>query len=437
MYVYNNVVICINCMFCTYAFFSCTVVAYRSAGRKAQRNEEMMTTMFKEWASLLATVSSYEIAHFFDNVEFEVKKSRSSFEYMGQKILKFTQGEHKDKAVGTGVSLTLLAFWLTVLLPIVAGEVSSLEFIALALYYLIFISNLGAAYALGVSELRSALQESMTLTEFVERRSGIDDIPNALELKRSPNPDIEFKGVTFAYKDKVILDKISFKINGGETLGLVGSSGCGKSTIVRLLMRFYKHTEGTILVDGHDITKVSAYTLRNLFSVVPQMGQLFNKTIRENIKYGRMSASEDDILKAAELAELKFDNDFTLDKVCGEKGAKLSGGQQQRVSLARAMLKNGTIYLLDEPTTGLDGIVAKALQKTLDALTSNATTIMVTHHLDHLRHASQIIYLDKGKIVERGTYDELLALKGVFYRQTRARIRSPTIGSESEAKTDK
>mmetsp|Transcript_2194 Transcript_2194/g.4013 ORF Transcript_2194/g.4013 Transcript_2194/m.4013 type:complete len:507 (+) Transcript_2194:724-2244(+) len=410
-----------------------TEVSYRQAKKKAERNKEMMGVMFTEWAGLLATVSSYEIAHFFNNVDFEVGKSRKSFTNMGSKLLEVTQGEHKDKAFGAAIGMTLTAIWIIVLLLAISGDVTVIEFVALAFYYLTFLSSLGAAYTQGVAELRTGLLQLVTLTEFVERRTGIADVAGAVDIKRHKNPDIEFRNVTFAYKNKLILDKVSFKVKGGETLGLVGSSGCGKSTILRLLLRFYKHESGSIYVDGHDITKVTAKSLRNLFSVVTQDSQLFNKTIKENIRYGKMGESDEEVLKAAGLAELKFADDFTLDKVCGEKGAKLSGGQQQRVSLARAMLKNGTIYLLDEPTTGLDGIVSKQLQATLDSLATNATTIMVTHHLEDLRNVNQIIYLDKGKIIERGTYESLIRQKGVFYRQTQARMKE----SSSDMKENK
>jgi len=190
-----------------------------------------------------------------------------------------------------------------------------------------------------------------------------------------------------------------------------------------------------IKIDGVDISTVTGTSLRKLFSVVTQDAALQNETIRDNIGYGKMGSSDEDILVAAKMAELQLreeegargnsgdeeERDLTLDKVCGEKGAKLSGGQQQRVALARAMLKNGSVYLLDEPTTGLDGVVAKKLQSTLNSLSDNATSIMITHHLEDLKNATQILYLDQGKIVESGTFDKLLKKKGIFYKQVEAR----------------
>lgn len=341
-----------------------------------------------------------------------------------------TKGEHVSKLVLVGISLMVTIGW--VLSVPVLTSASTLEIAALSLYIFKFVGSLDV-YAGAVSELRSALFEYTTLNDFVNQRSGVADVPNAVELTNKPNPEIEFKNVSFSYQGKVILDDISFKVQGGHILGLVGSSGCGKSTILRLLMRFYKQSSGTITVDGHDISKVTGSSLRRLFSVVTQDPQMFNSSIRDNIEYGRVGATEDAILNAATLAELSFDQakDFTLDKVCGEKGAKISGGQRQRVALARAMLKNGTIYLLDEPTTGLDGLVAKQLQLTLDKLASHATTITVTHHLEDLRKADQILYLENGKITERGTYEELCGAGGVFYRQIQARSARDTDAPDS------
>ena len=163
-------------------------------------------------------------------------------------------------------------------------------------------------------------------------------------------------------------------------------------------------------------------SLRALFSVVTQDAQIFNGTIRDNIAYGKLGATDDEILAAARAAELVLDaGDLTLDKDCGEKGAKLSGGQQQRVSLARAILKSGSVFLLDEPTTGLDNTVAKSLQATLDALSAESTTLCITHHLEDLRAADQILYLDGGRVVERGSYDGLMEQRGAFFDQVNAR----------------
>jgi ABC-type multidrug transport system fused ATPase/permease subunit len=403
-------------LFCLY-----TVASYKAAGKKAERNKSMMMAMFSNWGKIMSVATSYERAHFFSNVEHEIDKAHTAFVEMGQKITAVTTGEYRESMSLQFISLTTTALFCGVLISYVETT-EPIELVALTIYFFLYISSLDA-YAIGMSNLRSAVFEYQTFNDFVKKLSNVKDIDDPISLPATPNPTIEFKNVSFTYQDKVILDDVSFKVEGGKTIGIVGSSGCGKSTIIRLLLRFYKPTSGTISVNGNPIDTLTGESLRNLFSVVTQDAQLFNATIRDNIGYGKMGSSDEEILKAATLAELELggDSDLTLDKECGEKGAKLSGGQQQRVALARAMLKNGSIYLLDEPTTGLDGVVAKNLQKTLDKLATNATTVCITHHLEDLKLADEIVYLDSGKVVERGAFEPLMAAKGLFFSQVEAR----------------
>eukprot|EP00518_Triparma_eleuthera_P016130 CAMPEP_0197552380 /NCGR_PEP_ID=MMETSP1320-20131121/5893_1 /TAXON_ID=91990 /ORGANISM="Bolidomonas sp., Strain RCC2347" /LENGTH=604 /DNA_ID=CAMNT_0043112959 /DNA_START=179 /DNA_END=1993 /DNA_ORIENTATION=+ len=415
-------------------FLVYTLLSYRAAQAKAERNKEFMTALFSEWGKIVSVAGSYERAHFFNNVEHEVNVARTSFEKMGSKIKAVSRGEHKEAMVLQTVSLTITAVFLGVVLAALGDEVGGLERAALAFYFFTYIGSLDV-YAIGISNLRTGVLEYQTFNEFVNRRSEVKDEEGAVDLEVKENPAIEFENVSFKYGEKTILDDVSFKIEGGGTLGIVGSSGCGKSTIMRLLLRFYRPSNGIIKVDGVDISKVKSESLRRLFSVVTQDAALQNASIRDNIGYGKMGSSDDDILDAAKSAELHLkeseggkgengegeDNDLTLDKICGEKGAKLSGGQQQRVALARAMLKKTRIYLLDEPTTGLDGVVARKLQGTLLGLSKNATTVMITHHLEDLKSATHILYLDSGKIVEEGAFNELMKAKGIFYQQVQAR----------------
>ena len=415
-------------------FLVYTFLSYRAAKAKAERNKEFMMALFSEWGKIISVAGSYERAHFFNNVDYEVNVASTSFEKMGAKIRAVSRGENKEAMLLQTVSLTVTAFFLGVVLAALGDEVGGLERAALAFYFFTYIGSLDV-YALGISNLRTGVLEYQTFNEFVNRRSEVKDEEGAIELQVKENPAIEFENVSFKYGDKTILDNVSFKIDGGGCLGIVGSSGCGKSTIMRLLLRFYRPSNGVIKVDGVDISKVKADSLRRLFSVVTQDAALQNASIRDNIGYGRMGSSDEEVLAAAKAAELHLkeseggggkdgegeENDLTLDKICGEKGAKLSGGQQQRVALARAMLKNTCIYLLDEPTTGLDGVVAKKLQNTLNGLSKNATTITITHHLEDLRSVTHILYLDNGKIVEEGAFEELMKAKGVFFDQVQAR----------------
>ena len=202
--------------------------------------------------------------------------------------------------------------------------------------------------------LRGASRTNQVVRDFLARKNPVGDRPGAVAVAPASSPEIEFKNVVFSYGERVILNDVSFKIAAGSRLGVVGSSGCGKSTIMKLLLRFYAPTSGAIYVNGQDIYSLTAESLRGLFSVVTQDAQLFRDSIRENIGYGKMGSSDEEILHAAKLAELELAEEGTagadmhLGKDCGEKGAHLSGGQQQRVALARAMLKNGLCYLLDE-----------------------------------------------------------------------------------------
>jgi len=403
-------------------YLAFTTAAYHAAEQTAVRNKDMMTAMFSEWGKLLSIAQSYERAHFFDRVQFEVGNAEKSFQTISTKMSAVLQGTHISAACLQVISMGITVMFVFVIIPVLAKKATSLELLGLFFYFFSFVGSL-EKYAIDLTELRSALFEAQALSEFVNSRSNVLDLPDAVELPLTPNPAIEFRNVSFSYQDKMILEQVSFKIEGGQTLGLVGASGCGKSTILRLLLRFYRPTSGSIYVNGVDIQKMTGASLRRAFSVVTQTSQLFASTIRDNIEYGRQGASDADLLAAAKSAELDLDgSDLSLDKDVGEGGAKLSGGQQQRVAIARAMLKNGTIYLLDEPTTGLDGIVAQQLQQTLDALACQATTIMVTHNLEDLRQAQLILYMKDGKIVESGTYQSLCRAQGEFFKQTQARV---------------
>ena len=335
-----------------------TIAAYHSAGQAAIRNKDMMAAMFSEWGKLLSIAQSYERAHFFDRVNFEVQNAEKSFETISAKLSSVLQGTYISFAILQVVSIGLTVLCVLVIIPLLANEATSLELIGLFFYFFTFVGNL-EKYTTDLTELRSALFEAQTLSEFVNAVSTVIDLPDAVNLPLVANPEIEFRNVSFSYQDRVILQNVSFKIAGGQTLGLVGASGCGKSTILRLLLRFYRPSSGSIYVNGLNIQTLTGASLRRAFSVVTQTSQLFASTIRDNIEYGLQGASDAQILAAAKNAELDLDgDDLNLDKDVGEGGAKLSGGQQQRVAIARSMLKNGTIYLLDEPSTGLDGIVA-------------------------------------------------------------------------------
>ncbi len=244
----------------------------------------------------------------------------------------------------------------------------------------------------------------------------VADIDNAPDLLVDRGA-IEFKNVSFKYRHKYVLRDFNLKIKSGERVGIVGLSGAGKTTLVNLLMRFYDPNRGSVLIDNQDIAKVSQDSLRENISYIPQEPTMFNRTIAENIEYGRPGASLREIKVAAREASAdEFINttEKKYNSLVGDRGIKLSGGQRQRIAIARAFLKNAPILILDEATSALDSETEIAIQKSFDKLSSGHTTLVVAHRLSTLRNMDRIIVLDKGMVVESGTHNALLRRHGLY-----------------------
>lgn len=235
------------------------------------------------------------------------------------------------------------------------------------------------------------------------------------------NGKLSFEHVNFRYPDghRMILDDVSLDIPKGKTIAIVGASGAGKSTLVDLIPRFYDPTGGAITIDGTDIRDIRIADLRSLIGNVNQESILFNDTIFNNIAFGVENATMESVIEAAKIANA---HDFIMEKEggydfnIGDRGIKLSGGQRQRISIARAILKNPPILILDEATASLDTESEKIVQEALDRLMSTRTTIAIAHRLSTIRNADEIIVMDEGRIVERGRHEDLLALNG-YYRK--------------------
>jgi len=245
----------------------------------------------------------------------------------------------------------------------------------------------------------------------------IKDRPGAKPLA-VPRGAIRFENVSFAYeRERQILKGLTFEVPAGHTVAVVGPSGAGKSTISRLLFRFYEVTGGRISIDGQDIRNVTQKSLRAAIGMVPQDTVLFNDTIRYNIRYGRWDASDAEVEAAARLAQI---DDFIrmspkgYDTEVGERGLKLSGGEKQRVAIARTILKAPPVLLLDEATSALDSHTEKEIQDALDRVSRNRTTLVIAHRLSTIIGADEIIVLDQGTIVERGSHQTLLAGNGLY-----------------------
>ena len=250
----------------------------------------------------------------------------------------------------------------------------------------------------------------------------IIDKPNAVTLKVT-HGEICFDGVTFSYDaDKTLLNDFNLKIKPGEKVGLIGRSGAGKSTIVNLLLRFYEPQTGNITIDGQDICDVKQESLRSQIGLVTQDTSLLHRSVRDNIVYGRPNATEEEMRYAAERAEAaEFIPNLSdahgrqgYDAHVGERGVKLSGGQRQRIAIARVMLKDAPILLLDEATSALDSEVEAAIQESLDKMMENKTVIAIAHRLSTIAAMDRLIVLDKGRIVEEGSHNELLAKNGLY-----------------------
>ncbi len=241
--------------------------------------------------------------------------------------------------------------------------------------------------------------------------------PDAVEIGKAQGT-IDFKGVSFAYDEtKGVLNNIDLTITSGQKIALVGPSGGGKTTICHLIPRFYKVTDGTILIDGTDINNITYRSLRQNIGIVQQDVFLFNGTIRENILYGKLDATEDEIILAAKRANI---HDYVMTLVnkyeteIGERGIKLSGGQKQRISIARVFLKDPAILILDEATSALDNTTEILIQEALDELCSGRTTLIVAHRLSTIRTADEIVVISDGNIIQKGTHVELISRGGIY-----------------------
>ena len=255
------------------------------------------------------------------------------------------------------------------------------------------------------------------MLQLLEEPIEVQDLPNAPELEANQGK-IEFKDVSFSYLPEwPILKNVSFIINPGETVGIVGPTGSGKSTIMRLIFRLFDAQEGSILFDGQDVKSVTQYSLRKNIGVVPQDTVLFNSSIEYNIRYARPEATIEDVKNAASMAEI-HDQIMTFpegfDTVVGERGLKLSGGEKQRVAIARTILKNPMVVLLDEATSALDSATEKNIQSALNQVCIGKTTVIIAHRLSTITHADQILVLNDGEIVQRGKHDKLVLEDGIY-----------------------
>ncbi len=324
---------------------------------------------------------------------------------------------------------------------VVSGTLEVGELVAFMLYAgMFFYEPIGRLHGLN-QMLQSARAAAARVFDILD--APIERPGRTGQLREPVRGDIRYEGVSFSYSvedaegrtpaaPRIVLRDISLHAQAGQMIALVGPTGAGKSTLVNLLPGFYEHTAGKIFIDGQDIRGMSLGSLRQNISVVSQEPFLFNGTLRENILYGRLDASEADLIAAAKAAnchEFIMTLPEKFDSRVGERGVKLSVGEKQRVSIARALLKNAPILILDEATASVDTNTEKLIQEALDRLMAGRTSFVIAHRLSTIRNADQILVVQQGQIVERGTHEALLAYEGLYAKL--ARIQNTTFIEES------
>ena len=396
-----------------YIIFTIGVTEWRTQYRR-MANEFDSAAHTKAVDSLL----NYETVKYFNNEGFEAARYDKSLEALRRARLK---AQTSLSVLNTGQQLiiasALVGMVWSATQGVVDGRMSLGDLVMINAFMIqlyIPLNFLGVLYR----EIKQSLTDLDRMFSLLEKEREIADAPHASSLQLLQAPTVRFENVEFAYETaRPILHGISFEIPAGKTVAVVGPSGAGKSTLARLMFRFYDVTGGRITINDQDIRGVTQNSLRRALGIVPQDTVLFNDTVRYNIAYGRTDATEAEVEQAARAAHI---HDFIAatpkgyDTMVGERGLKLSGGEKQRVAIARTLLKNPPIVIFDEATSALDSANERAIQAELQTAAQNKTTLVIAHRLSTVVDAHEILVLDAGHILERGSHTELLALNGRY-----------------------
>ncbi|MES2190522.1 MAG: ABC transporter ATP-binding protein/permease [Pseudomonadota bacterium] len=398
-----------------YITFTVTVTEWRTKFRK-----EMNALDSTAHSHAIDSLLNYETVKYFNNEGFEASRYDSSLQKYRRAAIR---SQRTLSMLNTGQQL-IIAVGLVAMLwratqGVVDGRMTLGDLVmvnAFMIQLYIPLGFLGVIYR----EIKQSLTDLDKMFTLLEKEREIADEPGAQPIQIREEPAVRFENVNFAYEAaRPILKNVSFEIPPGKTVAVVGSSGAGKSTLARLLFRFYDVQGGRITIAGQDIKQVTQASVRQAIGIVPQDTVLFNDTVEYNIAYGKPGASHEDVVAAARAARI---HDFIVstpsgyNTMVGERGLKLSGGEKQRVAIARTLLKNPPVVIFDEATSALDSANERAIQGELRAAAQNKTTLVIAHRLSTVVDAHEILVMEAGEIVERGTHAELLALGERYLR---------------------
>ena len=393
----------------------------RKSGSRIQEVTADITSVLQEVASSPRVIKSF-VREDYEIDRFDKENMNNFRANMKYAQLSSTLTPTIEFVAAVGVSIILWYGGNSV----INGSITAGSLVAF-LTYAVNISNPIKRLSRVIGNIQKALAAAQRVFDVLDLPEDINNAPDAKQLPKVKG-DVRFNDVSFAYNEnEEVLSHVSFEVKPGEMIAFVGPSGAGKSTVASLLPRFYDATSGSITIDGEDIRKVTLNSLREQVGIVPQETVLFNGSVYDNILYGRLDATREEVEAAAKAANA---HDFIMqlpngyETMLGDRGMNISGGQRQRISIARAILKNPQILILDEATSALDTESERVVQEALDRLMVGRTSFVIAHRLSTIKNADKIMVLEKGQLIEQGTHDELMAMDGLYAHLYKIQYRS-------------